>query len=366
MTAKWHWGKITPVKSEKVEELKGDIFPEVLEKFVTQVSRSLEISESVISFCILGILSTALQGKFVVKVNEDYQEPLNLYLMFSLPPAECKSAALKYCLEPLIKYEQSEISRLMEKYKREKVLYETKIRAIENSKKNLNIDSHKERFEQICELEANLTEPKSLPQYFLTDVTSEALVRSLKEQDNRIAIISDEGGALDVLGGLYNNGKSNIDILLKGWDGSAVRMKRMETSISLNPSIVFCLAVQPDYLDCIGQNRSFAGRGFFERFLYCVPEPRIGTKKFKNNVVQKQVKKGYEEYIYKFLSLSYPKQPEELVLTKKAECIWTDFRREIDADLRPTGKLNCCQRWGGKLGGQTLRLAGILHLVNRG
>lgn len=54
------------------------------------------------------------------------------------------------------------------------------------------------------------------PRLWTGDVTPERLQNMVAEQDERMAVISDEGGIFEVMAGLYNNGHANIDVLLQG------------------------------------------------------------------------------------------------------------------------------------------------------
>ena len=63
-------------------------------------------------------------------------------------------------------------------------------------------DLQKLEFHEIAEMEAGLDEIPFLPQVFLTDATPESLAKSVCEQKGRSAVISDEGGVMDVMGGI--------------------------------------------------------------------------------------------------------------------------------------------------------------------
>ncbi|MCQ2965643.1 MAG: DUF3987 domain-containing protein [Alphaproteobacteria bacterium] len=238
---------------------------------------------------------------------------------------------------------------------------------MENARKNLNVNSTKDEWKAINNMELNLKPPKALPELILTDVTSESLLTSLKEQENKISIISDEGGVLDVIGGLYNNGRSNIDVVLKGWDGGRIHVRRSNQNYTLTPIITFCLAVQPDFLEKISKNNTFNGRGFFERFLYCIPEQRTTPKMYLNKTVPQQIISDYNDKITELLKLPYnPNEPTYLTLSSDADCVWRNFRRDMSRNSINNGKFSICDKWAGKLGSQVLRIAGLLHLAKVG
>ena len=95
---------------------------------------------------------------------------------------------------------------------------------------------------------------------------TESLALALEEQNGRIALLSDEGGLIDTWSGLYSGGIANIDVLLKGWDGGDLRIKRKDKEIFLSPLITLFLIVQPVILENLSKNKVFCGKGFFRSF----------------------------------------------------------------------------------------------------
>jgi len=95
-----------------------------------------------------------------------------------------------------------------------------------------------------------------LPKLFVNDATPEALADHVMEQDNRMAVISDEGGFFEVISGLYNGGKANNDIVLKGYDGGDVRIERKDRSVRLRPYLTLALVAQPQVLKSLGERQA--------------------------------------------------------------------------------------------------------------
>ncbi len=70
-----------------LEEIPDDVLPSPFKEFARALSERLETPQSATILCILSVLATALQNKFVVQIESDYAEPLNLYMMVAMPPA---------------------------------------------------------------------------------------------------------------------------------------------------------------------------------------------------------------------------------------------------------------------------------------
>lgn len=342
-------------------DIPAEVLPSPLKEFAAALSANLETPEGAAVLCILSILATAVQGKFDVAVSKDYHEPLNLYLLVAMPPANRKSPILKQCLAPLREYE-SEMKRTLEpQIKREKSLYLSKRQEIDLLRKKLGNEDNGRLIEEIADKETDLKEPRVCPKLFLTDTTTESLAVALEEQNGRISLISDEGGLIDTWSGLYSGGIANIDILLKGWDGGDIRIKRRDREIFLSPLISLFLIVQPVVLENMAKNKAFCGKGFFERFLFCVPETKIGYRKNNFPLIEEKCKENYHKLIVDLIK--YPESCKTLRLSETAFALWKEFQNRVEYSLR-NGQILCdCQGWGGKICGSVLRIAGLLHLA---
>lgn len=210
-----------------------------------------------------------------------------------------------------------------------------------------------------------------MPRLFTTDATAEALASNVCEQGGRFAIFFDEGGIVETLGGLYNGGKANIDIFLKGIDGGDVRISRKDRNISFNPYLTVVLTVQPAIIQNLGDKRAFSGNGALERFLYVLPKSYLGYRTHDKPPVPSTIEVSYHHQIASLLiglTADTQQQSESILLTlaQNAKERWLDFQADVEKQLRPQGKLSLCQGWGGKIAGFTLRIAGLLHIAEHG
>lgn len=345
-----------------LEEIPDDVLPSPFREFASALSERLETPQSATILCILSVLATALQNKFVVQIENDYAEPLNLYMMVAMPPANRKSAILKSCIKPIVAYEIKQREVLEPQYKKDLSIFLSQRKLIENERKKLSADNQ-EAIEAIAEKEALLFEPPALPKLFLTDATTESLASALCEQGGKISIITDEGGILDTCSGLYTGGLSNIDVLLKGWDGGNLCIKRRDHEVYLSPLITIFMIVQPVIFENMAKNRNFIGKGFYERFLFCEPSSKIGYRTHQGQAIPLKLTKSYEEAVTDLLKIPTPRSPAKIRVSKVASSLWAEFQNKVEKDLRKGGKMEICQGWGGKLCGQCLRLAGLLHIA---
>ena len=222
--------------------------------------------------------------------------------------------------------------------------------------------------EEITELEANLPIVPIVPQLFITDATPESMRNKVLEQDGVLGALSDEGGIVDVIAGLYTGGNANIDIILKGIDGGHVRVERKGESVSLNPYLTFVLAVQPAVLDTMAEKKSFAGRGLLERFLYCIPQSPLGYRTHDKPPVPEKIRNDYEAAINNLLNIPKEVINGDLILQMlnvdpAALAEWKEFQREIEIMMRPGGALSIRTGWASKLPGFVLRIAANLYIA---
>lgn len=347
-----------------LSEISETVLPSPYKEFSEALSNRLETPKSAAILCILSILATAVQNKFVVQAEADYAEPLNLYIMVGMPPANRKTAILKSCVKPVIDYEKKQRMQLEPEYKKQLSMFYSQKKLIENERKRLTTEKANEgAIEIIAEKEMMLNEPPALPKLFLTDATTESLATALYEQGGKISIITDEGGILDTCSGLYTGGVSNIDVLLKGWDGGNLSIKRRDREVYIAPYITIFMIVQPVIFENMAKNKNFAGKGFYERFLFCEPYSKIGYRTHQGQTIPGEVVRNYECAITELLNIPMPSRPAKIRLSKQALLVWKIFQDKLEKELRKGGKLELCQGWGGKLCGQTLRLAGLLHIA---
>lgn len=308
----------------------------------------------------LGVVSLCSQGKYFIRGNADWAEPLNTYTVVILPPAERKSSVLSMMIHPVEVYEkmenerrsseiiksQMELSKL-EKEKRSLVERASKGKATEEDIKN--------KAKEIAKYE-----PVKSLRLFVDDVTSEKLTSVLDENNGCAAVVSAEGGIFDIISGLYSR-NVNIDVFLKGHSGDTIRVDhigRASESI-IHPALTMVLAVQPEVLNGLMSNNTFRGRGLTTRFLYSMPKSTVGSRSFSTEPIPEGVRVRYQDLIEAILSSDNEQQP--ISLDDGAEEVLETLFNEVEGRLK--GDLAEIPDWAGKFVGSVLRISGILHVM---
>jgi putative DNA primase/helicase len=372
-----------PVLFEGVNppELKADILPSWLGAYASAVSKSTQTPEGLAVMVALSAIATCVQKRFeVCPYGDDYLETLSIWTVTVLQSSERKTPVFKAMTAPIHAWE-IEQERMLEqtinevaeiRRVSEKRLEKLRADAVKNA-------DHAERqriMQEISEVHSSMPAEIRAPKLWTGDTTAESLQDLLAEHDERMSVLSDEGGIFNVMAGMYNQGIVNIDIFLQAYSGVHTRIKRKARSVSLSrPALTFGITVQPAVIESFayGSRKQIRGKGGLGRFLFCIPDSMLGKRDVCKRIpVANEIKTNYENGIRRLLAV--PKQvddsgneiPKLLSLSDEALSIWQEFSRYIENKLGPQGELSVMSDWGGKLPGNALRIAGLLHLVEHG
>jgi putative DNA primase/helicase len=366
------WESPNLFSSIETPEIPSSLLPTIFGEFAEALSIETETPSALAVFGVLGAVSASIAHRYFVSPKQGWEEPINCYLLLALPPGNAKSIVLRRCTKPIMDWERRRAEELLPEIARIQSERKTQERIIDQRRREVTREEDRDRqlcvIHQITLLEQQLPEPPVVPNIFATDATPESLAQSTHEQGGRYAILSDEGGIMEVISGLYSGGQANINIILNGIDGGPVRIRRKEQSTDLNPYLTFLLIVQPVIIKTMGEKRTFIGKGMMERFLYALPKSHLGYRSHQTDSMPLHIQNEYDRQTTALLDSGMSKDnsdQERLTLTLTPDALneWQDFRAEIETQLRPSGKLYPILGWGGKLCGYALRLAGLLHIM---
>ena len=354
------WDTPIPFDEYDLPTFPVDALPEVIRRYVLAVAESTQTTVDMAAVEALGVVSLCSQGKYFIRGNADWAEPLNTYTIVILPPAERKSSVLSMMIRPVEVFEklenerrspeivksQMELSKL-EKEKRSLVERASKGKATEEDIKN--------KAKEIAEYE-----PVKPLRLFVDDVTSEKLTSVLAENNGCAAVVSAEGGIFDIISGLYSR-NVNIDVFLKGHSGDTIRVDRIGRASEsiIHPALTMVLAVQPEVLNGLMSNNTFRGRGLTARFLYSMPKSTVGSRSFSTEPIPEGVRVRYQDLIEAILSSDNEQQP--ISLDDGAQEVLETLFNEVEGRLK--GDLAEIPDWAGKFVGSVLRISGILHVM---
>ncbi len=355
-----------------------DALPEPYRSFAFEVSESRQVPPDLPGTLVLGAVAIAAAKRWKVIIGHTHDEPLNIYVLSLMEPGERKSATFRDVLRPVEEYEQKlralnepEQRRLEERRRlQEAELEELRRRAAKTD----DAEKKAELKEQAEELAMNLTAVPALPQLLTGDVTPEKLVSLCFLNGGRIAQADAEGGTFfNMVNGQYaKNGAGNFEAYLRSHAGDYIRIDRTtraSESIS-EPAITLMLCGQPDILRRIQNKEVLRGRGLLARFLYALPESKVGKREYRNRPISAECHDAYHHAMHELLSTPSPATHDDpnacnpLRILGDSLRVWAEQSNASERTLAPEGRLAHVKDWGAKLSGVASRLAGLLHLMS--
>ncbi len=338
--------------------------PPTVSAYVEAVSQSTATAVDMAAVAALAVAAGTVQGKYSVRAKADYYEPLNLYCLIIAKPAERKSSVMRAMTEFVYEYEREENAKRAAIIDRQLTLKNIKEAEITKAEKAKNADEAISLKHELRELEKNAVKPLRL---VADDTTPEALTSLLAENDGKISIISAEGGLFETLAGRYSSSNAiSIDTVLKAHCGDPIRVDRKgrPSEYIPHPKLTMLLSVQENVLDGLVSNSVFRGRGLTARFMYSQPNSTVGNRSLVTPPIPDNARNNYKKLMTSLLEIPLPKQdekPHSLALSVEAFELINKFFDYLEPQL--VGELEHMADWSGKLIGATIRIAGILYLM---
>lgn len=354
-----------PRKKGIVEHLPYD-----LKVFLYAVAAYYRTSLELVFTGLLATLAISMMGAFQVEARDGWLQPLALYAMTIANPGENKSSVLETLIKPL----KEAVARYNIAGHDSFLMAQTKYTILKKRLSKLEKEAEKGKaneiqiFEARKDLEIAETELKAAKPVllFVDDVTNEKLAELLAENREKLAIAAAEGGFLQVIGGLYANGKSNIDLLLRSVNGEKYSQHRISReSIDLqNPLLVLNLFVQDKVLADALQNDDFIGRGLMARFLIAHPESKVGKRDFSVDppMYDDTTYTSLMERLMQIYFFMLDKKPKILRYSADAKSALQFFSCEVEKHM--LDELYDIKEFCNKIAGVSARIAAILHVCN--
>jgi putative DNA primase/helicase len=323
----------------------------------------------------LSVLAAVLQRRFeVAPYGDDYREPLSLWTVTALGSGNRKTAVHKALTGVLVDWEKREGDRMRREIAQVFAQREVIAKRIETLKQQAGKEQDARERQRLQDEIATLKEemPAELyaPRLFSGDITSERLQQLLVEQDERAAIVTDEGGIFQIMAGAYSGGLSSIDVFLQGHSGSSMRVDRAGRKAHIDrPALTLALALQPGILQDAGKTKRFRDSGLMARCLYSVPKSTLGTRDVRDRrPIPAKVREGYEYMVFKLLDGMHRPigAPRVLPFKPDATEVWLDLCQRVELEIGEGGRFAHISDWASKLPGAAARVAGLLALAEHG
>jgi len=351
-----------------------DILPGILRAFPLALSESIQVPYELALINALGAVAVAAQRKFRVMVKPGYAEPINIYALCALPPGERKSSTVEACKRPLVEWQAAKRQEMRDDIRDAESERKTIEKTIETKRTKaaaVTDESRRDMIEEIKRMERALPEIPVVPRLLADDATPEALAALLERQDERIGMLEAEGGFFDTLAGRYSNGIPNLDLILKGWCGEPTQVDRKgrDAIFLKSPLLTLVISPQPEIVQGLATRPGFRGRGLVGRFLYILPQSRLGGREIETIPVPATLLYSWRDTLFRLLETVWAvgedgeKASHGIGLTLDALDLWKRFATLVEAGLLPGGEFEYMSDWAGKFPGQAIRLAGLIHVA---
>lgn len=347
--------------------------PTWLQAEVEAVAHETQTPPDLAATVALSVLATAAGGKVRVDVRPGvrWSEPVNLYTVAALPPGTRKSPVFKAMLRPLLAAEkqlrENIASTIIAQTVARKVAEDTAARTADAAAKASDAERDGKLYEAQAAAEAlEATTVPVKPQLVAGNATVETIASLLAEQGGRLAILSAESEIFSIMAGRYSGGQAAIEVFLYGHAGDQMRTNRKTRANEEieDPALTLGICTQPSTLATLGGIEGSEDRGLFARFLYTIPEARIGYRDTDPEPRDPAIHDTYHANIKALtLSLAEVKEPIRLTLSQKAQEMQAAISADIEKRQRPDADLAGITDWAGKAVGACMRIAGLLHLA---
>jgi replicative DNA helicase len=343
-----------------------DCLPKWAGDFALALSEAVQVPLDLAGVGVLSAMATAIRGRTILDVTPDWRELLTLYTITALPSGERKSPVFSALTRPIWHWLSAENDRLKADVSMNESLRRALRKRIEGLEKKyakaadpetkLGLDAAVKEFDALPVMR--------VPRVIVDDVTYEKAA-DLLVQHGFIAVVAEESGIFDTMGGLYHGGTERLDLFLKGHDGSPHAVDRVSRPNTLIKSarMGFFLSVQRYVIEALSKQEGFMGKGILPRFLFAIPDSLVGTRRPDPEALPEALKATYGRRIQEMLAA--PAMPARIRLSPQAEAL----RRHASAELEPRLRTDLSEMvpWASKMLGRTLRIAGVFHLfANRG
>jgi replicative DNA helicase len=357
----------------------SNVLPPALKAYALGLAEATQTPVDLTALLSLAVCASAIARKVQICVRPGYLEPTNVFIVVVLPPGSRKSAVFAEVLKPLEAFERAENERLAPQIAKdeseyrmtEKMLAQAEAQAVKETKSNER-ELLKDKAKVLAE-EFSRMKPIYPPQLVADDVTPERIGSLLYEQGGRLSLMSPEGGdVFDMMAGRYSGNRSpNFGVFLRAHAGDTLRVGRVGRKAEYveRPALTLGLTAQPEVLLGLITQPGFKGRGLLGRFLYAIPNSRMGSRRTGPPPLSDNLQNAYHELVTALMKIDYGRDKSNepvahtLRLAPDAIAAIDAFEQRIEPQLGPFGAMAHMSDWGGKVVGAAARLAAILHMV---
>ena len=353
-------------------------------EYCAAVAEALQVPPDAVPPLALALASVGTARALEVQLSPQWRETVNLWVCVLMDSAQKKSAILNLLRRPLQEWQKckhAHLSHALADYDEKRNGLNSQLAGKREKQKNPTGDPTKLR-DEACEIRAKLERMPTLraPVLIADDITPEALRNDLEINGEKVAYVTAESDAEQLLGKRYGNGGPNLNLILKTKGGDSATTSRasglrchLEQPLTCNALIVQMTAVAGVLRDPYAQGRGLVARYWF----LALAHPSDFVENLKPAQVPPHLLDWWGTHFRRLLDLPWPgsviltadgparceQGPRVLRLTPEADELFTNFRGEVNRRKKEDGDLYDIREFAAKFAGEVARIAAILHAL---
>ena len=358
------------------------VLPEHLREYVLDVARVFQVAVDMPAVFALSAIGAAAAKRVRIANSSDGQDfhSVNIWVVVVLASGEGKTPTMRSMLREFSTWQDTLRERAAADAVSRRVRRDIAQRRysvlVQRCARSTNPVEIAKLEEQTITLRAELAalQDRPAPRVMVEDMTMEALLDLLSENDGALLGASDEGSRFFANAGRSAaGGIANIEGLLKAHSAATVHVDRVSRGsvVIHEPALSLMLATQQRTLGKVLASASFDGRGLWERFLVVSPQSTVGsragsspsadpwTQAFFHAKVRALL--GLPRYTRHFTNAGVPE-----IRLGRAWSVLGAFLESIDRRMAPGGDLSRepIAGWAQKLRTNVIRLSAILWVAD--
>lgn len=341
------WGSLP--KSPVPPALDLSLLPPALREMAVAVADSMMMSREMAALVGLGVGSACNTGRVFINLYPGWDEPGWCFFLCIAKSTEGKSQIMHKMSNCLLQWQEAENKKREFNIQNSKAWLDSLNSQLQGAQRK----GDKEKIRLINQEILEFQPVYPISRFILGDITPEAMLTVMRENDGAIAQLDDEARLFNILSGQYQQNPS-LDPWLNGYTYSPNGSIRKEQPRLFIPhaAVSQLVLTQPYDLNELLSNPRFIGKGLLPRFLIAIPS---SPADFVRNppAIPDGVKQRYEAAVQRMLTM----QKHTLQTTHEAQEVFKDWREECYYKLKG--------EWAAletvKLIGHAARLACVLQ-----
>ena len=349
-----------------------------LRDFCAAVAETIQAPPDAVAPLALALASVGTSRALEVELSPQWRETAPLWFAVLQEPGERKSALLGLLSAPLHQWQNDERQHLrhaLAAHNERRKLTEARLAGVRQklSRATGPDVATLERDALALAVQFENLPALSAPELLTSDATPEALRDLMARNGEKVALVSAEVDAGQLMGTRYaKGGGANFDLLLKAFTGDPSPCHRIGKDIPLQrPALALALCVQPAAVAEVLRDAYAKDRGLVPRLCLVAPVSRMGSRSLHPAPVPPHLLQWWGDTLRRLLDLKWPARvvltpdgparhegpPHIMRLTPDASTAFDVLRLDLESRIGEGGDLRPVCGFVSKLAGVVGRIA---------